>query len=141
MPHGLHFNDVEHIDYTALADRDAGLAVQSSSADTQAAESPMHAGSPQRPNKSSLLGAVVGLWPFQRGVAPAEGDVVKGRVLSAEEAGAVPPEDWRVEVFSPGAAQVAGALWLIGLGFGVTMVVARIGRERPEAAREAGGED
>ena len=60
MPHGLHFNDVEHIDYTALADRDAGLAVQSSSADTQAAESPMHAGSPQRPNKSSLLGAVVG---------------------------------------------------------------------------------
>ena len=60
VPHGLHFNDVEHIDYTALADRDAGLAVQSSSADTQAAESPMHAGSPQRPNKSSLLGAVVG---------------------------------------------------------------------------------
>ena len=59
VPHGLHFNDVEHIDYTALADRDAGLAVQSSSADTQAAESPMHAGSPTRLNKSSLLGAVV----------------------------------------------------------------------------------
>ena len=32
-----------------------------------------------------LLGAVLGLWPFQAGVAPAPGDVIKGRVMSAEK--------------------------------------------------------
>lgn len=88
-----------------------------------------------------LLGAVVGLWPFQRGVAPVEGDVVKGRVLSAEEASAVAPEDWRVETFSPDAMQIGGAIGLALLGFGVTMGVAHLGRERPKPARVPDGED
>ena len=88
-----------------------------------------------------LLGAVVGLWPFQRGIEPREGDVHKGQALTAEAAAQVPPEDWALEVFSPGAAQVGGALGLVVLGFVVTLGVARLGRDRPKAGGEAPGKD
>ena len=87
-----------------------------------------------------LLGAVIGLWPFQRGVEPEPGDVIKGRVLSAGEAAAVPAEDWAIEVFSPGAAQVGGSIGLIGLGFVITLGVAHVGRDRSQATGEASGE-
>lgn len=81
-----------------------------------------------------LLGAVVGLWPFQRGVEPKVGDVVKGRTLTAEEAAAVPPEDWTIEIFSPRPAQVGGAIGLVALGFVITLGVAHLGRDRPQTS-------
>jgi hypothetical protein len=76
-----------------------------------------------------LLGAVVGLWPFQEGVAPQPGDTLKGAVLSAEAAAEVDPEDWPVVVFSPTAGQAAASLGLVGLGLLATLGVARIGRD------------
>jgi putative membrane protein len=77
-----------------------------------------------------LVGAVVGLWPFQRSVEPVLGvTVVKGLVVTAENLSDFDPEDYPTERFSPSSGQVGGALGLILVGTGVTLVVARLGRE------------
>ena len=77
-----------------------------------------------------LLGAVLGLWPFQQGVAPQPGEVVKGRVLTAETAAEVEADDYPLETFDPTAGQVAASLALILAGFAATQGIAHIGRER-----------
>lgn len=86
-----------------------------------------------------LLGAVLGLWPFQQGVPPTMGEVLKGQtviavegdVLVYEETGKViEPEDWPTEIFRPTAGQAAGSFVLIVASFGVTTLVGRLGRER-----------
>jgi len=75
-----------------------------------------------------LLGAVLGLWPFQHSVEPQVGSVVKGRVVTAEQISEIDREDYPLETFSPSAGQIAAALALIGLGFGTTQLIARVGR-------------
>lgn len=86
-----------------------------------------------------LVGAVLGLWPFQQGVAPRPGEVLKGQRVVADAAGAlhleasgrpVRPEDYPTRFFRPSALQVAEALGLIVIGFGVTAAVDRLGREK-----------
>lgn len=77
-----------------------------------------------------LLGAVVGLYPFQRSVPPTPGDVIKGEVVTAESIETIDAEDWPLEYFRPSGVQIAGALGLIAVGFVVTMGVARFGREK-----------
>jgi putative membrane protein len=77
-----------------------------------------------------LLGAVLGLWPFQQGVAPRPGDVIKGRVMTPELIAAVAPKDYPVEIFSPSGLQILAALGLIAAGFLITMAVARLGRDK-----------
>ena len=74
-----------------------------------------------------LLGAVVGLWPFQSAIPPEVGDAIDGQVLSADQIANIEPDDWRVEIFTPSGGQVAGALLLVGLGLGATLLIARIG--------------
>ena len=76
-----------------------------------------------------LLGAVLGLWPFQQGVAPGPGDVVKGRVLTVETAAEVEADDYPLETFDPSGAQIAASLGLILAGFAATQGVAHIGRD------------
>ncbi len=85
-----------------------------------------------------LLGAVVGLWPFQQPVPPEPGDVLKGRVVTADNRASFRTKDWRLERFAPGGGQVASALGLIGVGLLATIVIGRSGGEAPEAeeARE-----
>jgi putative membrane protein len=87
-----------------------------------------------------LLGAVLGLWPFQQGVPPEPGDVVRGSVMTPERIAALEPEAYPLAPFTPSALQVAGSLGLVLLGFGVTQAVARVGAggERTGAPREAG---
>jgi len=80
-----------------------------------------------------LLGAVVGLWPFQQPVAPEAGDRVAGRVLTPLEAEALLPEDWPLATFSPTGAEVGGSLGLIAAGLSATILIARIG------GRDSGG--
>ena len=75
-----------------------------------------------------LVGAVVGLYPFQAPVPPEVGFRYEGRLLEAIELSQVPSEDWSIESFSPSAWQVAGATGLVFLGFGVTMAVACLGQ-------------
>jgi len=77
-----------------------------------------------------LVGAVVGLWPFQRSVEPVPGvTVVKGQVVTEANVAEFDPEDYATERFAPSGGQVAGALGLIVLGTGLTVVVSRLGRE------------
>ncbi|MFN3166285.1 MAG: DUF368 domain-containing protein [Phycisphaeraceae bacterium] len=91
-----------------------------------------------------LVGAVVGLWPFQQTVEPREGQVVKGQTITlavpSETPGAnaekawvfevsgetVEPEDLPTAYFSPSAGQVGGALGLIALGLGTTLLIDRL---------------
>jgi putative membrane protein len=77
-----------------------------------------------------LLGAVVGLWPFQQGVQPALGDIVKGRVVTEEVMADLDADDWPTQVFTPSGAQVAGSIALVLLGLGITVGIARFGAEK-----------
>jgi len=95
-----------------------------------------------------LLGAVVGLYPFVEAVPPEHGDTIKGRTVRVqadgvillespvEELAAEPleKEDWPVATFTPGVLTIAAAVGLIAVGFGVTLGVDRLGREKPTPA-------
>jgi putative membrane protein len=82
-----------------------------------------------------LLGAVIGLWPFQDGVPPEVGTVFKGDIVAIvdgelvlEETGrAVKPKDWVTEPFSPSGGQLAGAVGLVLAGLLVSVGVGRLG--------------
>jgi putative membrane protein len=80
-----------------------------------------------------LLGAVVGLWPFQEGRPPEPGDLVKGEVVTAESAASFDVDDWPVTRFDPSGGQLATALGLIGAGLATTALIGRLGGEEPEA--------
>ena len=84
-----------------------------------------------------LFGAVVGLWPFQMPVEPNVGDMIKGRVVTVETLNEIEQDDWRLERFDPSGGQLATALGLIGLGFGATLAIARIGTHGEDAQEEA----
>ena len=74
-----------------------------------------------------LLGAVVGLWPFQQGVQPSPGDVVRGRVMTAELIAELEPEDYPTEFFQPNRVQVFGSCGLVLAGWSATLAIARLG--------------
>ncbi|MEO0324421.1 MAG: DUF368 domain-containing protein [Myxococcota bacterium] len=76
-----------------------------------------------------LVGAPVGLWPFREGVAPAIGSTFKGAVVTAESLAEIPPHKYPTVFFTPSATQVAMALGLVALGFGLTALVAKLGHE------------
>ena len=63
-----------------------------------------------------LCGAVVGLWPFQQANTPEIGDVIKGQVVTVENAANFEPEDWPVRFFEPTPMEGAAAVGLVGLG-------------------------
>ncbi len=86
-----------------------------------------------------LLGAVVGLWPFQQGIPPVAGDTVKGVVLTEVTAPEVDPDDWPTAYFRPTAAQCGGALGLIVIGFLCTVVISRIGSDGRARPRQTAG--
>ena len=76
-----------------------------------------------------LLGAVVGLWPFQAPTPPEPGDVVKGRVLTSADLAGVDPEDWPLQRFTPPASQAAAAVAAALLGLAATSALGRFGRD------------
>ncbi|NQZ98845.1 MAG: DUF368 domain-containing protein [Myxococcales bacterium] len=82
-----------------------------------------------------LLGAVVGLWPFQEAREPVPGDVIKGHVVTAANAADFDSENWPVSRFTPAGADVAMSLGLIGSGLAATLLIGRLGRD-PEADDE-----
>jgi len=87
-----------------------------------------------------LLGLIVaapaGLYPFRDGVVPTVGDVIKGELVTVEnlEAMQAPDnaKDWDQKAFVPTGSQIVGSPMLILLGFGVTVGIARLGREKKE---------
>lgn len=77
-----------------------------------------------------LLGAVAGLWPFRAAVQPELGDVVRGVVVeTVEQAEAVPLKHRPTRFFTPTPVQLAGSVMLVMAGLGVSLGVARIGRD------------
>ncbi len=74
-----------------------------------------------------LLGAVIGLWPFQQPVEPEIGSVVKGRIVTAESRADIKPKDWPLLRFDPTAGQVGSSIGLMIAGLAVTLAVARLG--------------
>ncbi len=84
-----------------------------------------------------LVGAVVGLWPFQVGVAPAIGDTFKGQTVTAELLAEIDPEKYPTEFFSPGGAEIGGAIGLIVVGFVLTALIAKLGAGKDEAKAQA----
>ncbi len=77
-----------------------------------------------------LVGAVLGLYPFQKGVAPEVGSLFKGQTVTAELLSKLTPDKYPTEFYTPGAVDVLLALGLIAVGFGITVLVARLGRDR-----------
>ncbi len=80
-----------------------------------------------------LLGAVVGLWPFQEGVAPAPGEVIKGQVVTLENAASFDREDWPLARFDPSVGQVASSLALVAGGLLATLAIGRLSRDSDDA--------
>jgi putative membrane protein len=80
-----------------------------------------------------LLGAVVGLWPFQQAEPPLPGDVIKGHTITAENAADFDAEDWPLRRFDPTPQHGAGSLALIGCGLLATTLIGRVGDGGSEA--------
>jgi len=78
-----------------------------------------------------LVGAVFGLWPFQEGVAPKVGEVFKGQVLTVERLADLSPDKYPTEFYAPTFTDVMMAVGLIGVGYIITTLVARVGGAKP----------
>jgi len=86
-----------------------------------------------------LFGAVVGLWPFQEGVPPAVGDIIKGQAVTAETLAEIEADDWPVEFFPPTPMQGLGAVALVLGGFAATVGLSMIGGKKDDEADQASG--
>ena len=82
-----------------------------------------------------LVGAVLGLWPFQEGVAPQVGEIFKGEALTAERLAELTPDKYPTMFYSPSFSDVMMALGLIGLGYLITTLIAKIGGATPQRRR------
>ncbi len=74
-----------------------------------------------------LVGAVVGLWPFQRGVAPKVGEMFRGVKVTPEILAELSPEKYPTELYTPTTGEVGTAFAFILAGFAVTALIARFG--------------
>jgi putative membrane protein len=77
-----------------------------------------------------LLGAVVGLWPFQAPHPPSPGESIQGNLVTEDNAADFDPEDWLLARFDPSPSQLATAAGLVAIGFGLTSLIGRFGRDR-----------
>jgi putative membrane protein len=86
-----------------------------------------------------LLGAVVGLWPFQESRPPEIGEVLRGRTVTQENWSSFDDRHWPLRRFAPTPAQAGGSIALVAAGLLVTAAIGRAGREAPESeeTREA----
>ncbi|MEZ4286813.1 MAG: DUF368 domain-containing protein [Polyangiales bacterium] len=80
-----------------------------------------------------LLGAVVGLWPFQQGVEPKIGDIFKGRVVDASLLTEIDPSKYPTENFDPNSTQMIASIALILVGFAITWGIAKWGGDERSA--------
>lgn len=78
-----------------------------------------------------LVGAVLGLWPFQEGVAPQVGEIFKGEALTAERLAELTPDKYPTMFYSPSFSDVMMVLGLIGLGYLITTLITKIGGATP----------
>jgi len=81
-----------------------------------------------------LLGAVIGLWPFQQPTEPELGSLIKGEVVTAQNRAEIDPEDWSLERFAPSTSQLGAAAGVLLAGLGTTLLVARLGGKDEDEA-------
>ena len=79
-----------------------------------------------------LVGAVVGLYPFQEAVPPQPGFEIHGAAVPVEELADVERKDWPLARYSPSSGEVGACVGAAFFGLFVTAAIARVGRE-PEA--------
>ncbi len=75
-----------------------------------------------------LVGAVFGLWPFQRGVAPDLGSTFKGQLVTPERLAEISPAKYPTVYYSPSGTDMAIAVGLIAVGFLITTLIAKVGQ-------------
>ena len=80
-----------------------------------------------------LLGAVVGLWPFQDATPPQPGDRIKGREVTVANAASFERKDWPLASFDPSTRELGGAFGLIGAGLAATLLIGRLDRASDNA--------
>ena len=80
-----------------------------------------------------LLGAVVGLYPFQAPMPPEPGFALQGRVVPEAELADVPEEDWPLQRFTPGARDIAGSAAALVSGLALTLAISRLGGGREDS--------
>lgn len=96
----------------------------------------------ERPTLGVLLGLLIaapaGLYPFREGVPPQIGDTIKGQPVTAENISDLSSpsnaKEWAQRAYRPSVGQAGGSVLLIVAGFGATMLISRLGRDRPGAA-------
>ena len=76
-----------------------------------------------------LLGAVIGLYPFQEAVPPQPGFTHRGVVVPIEALADVAREDWPLERFVPDAAELGVSASAIAGGLLLTLAITRVGRD------------
>ena len=79
-----------------------------------------------------LVGAVFGLWPFQEGVPPNVGEVFKGQILTAERLADLTADKFPTEFYTPSFNDMMMSAGLIGMGYLITTLVARVGGAKPK---------
>ena len=84
-----------------------------------------------------LLGAVIGLYPFQAPRPPEPGFALHGRMVPDAELATVDPEDWPLSRYRPRADELAGSATAMATGLLLTWAIARIGRDpEPDPASD-----
>jgi putative membrane protein len=78
-----------------------------------------------------LLGAVIGLWPFQAPRPPIPGESLKGRIVTVQNLADFKRDAWPLASFDPSGREVASAAGLIAIGFSTTLLIGRLGRQDP----------
>jgi len=76
-----------------------------------------------------LLGAVIGLYPFQEAVPPQPGFSHRGIVVPVEALVDVPREDWPLERYAPDASDLGFSGAAIAGGLFLTLAIAWVGRD------------
>lgn len=74
-----------------------------------------------------LVGALIELWPFQKAVAPNVGDIVGGRLMTAQLIAEMPPERYPIRYYTPDSREIFVASLIFVCGFALTALVARFG--------------
>lgn len=83
-----------------------------------------------------LAGAVMGLWPFQKGVPPVLGSTFKGQIVTQETLSTLEPHKYPTEYFSPDGSQIMASVGLIILGFMLTALIASWGNVESSKASQ-----
>jgi putative membrane protein len=85
-----------------------------------------------------LGGAVVGLWPFQHGVAPSLGELFRGSVVTSANLSEIlsEPERFPTEFFTPSVGQALIAIGVVAAGFAATLMIGLLGGSAKASGEE-----